>query len=268
MQLVHFPLSFARMARAGMALVMLALALLTSARPAAAASASVQPLGSGFQFHAKNAVAVTWDIAVSPSPIAFIGSTPVFPTGADVTRANTSFLQTTFDPFIGGLLPNTTYNYIVRAGSDYTTGSIKSLQRSVVVTFNSITVSNDSDDLGKGELTYQFKVNGVYRSALDFFRATSSGETFNPNRSVSGLINGGKTIPLAVEVQDDDCDFSTCVRPADFTSGSDSDNDWATAVATIRFTTDQSNSFSKTVSYSVSKAVGFNGTALVQVLYF
>ena len=137
----------------------------------------------------------------------------------------------------------------------------------MTVSFNSITVTNDSDSSGKGELTYNFKVDGVYRSALTFFRGTSSPETFNPNRSVN-LVDGRATIPFLVEVQDDDCDFSTCVmEPPDFRSGSNSDHDWATAGNSIVFTNDNSNSISKTVPYSVNSFVGFNGTVLVSVSY-
>jgi hypothetical protein len=267
MQLIHFPRSLTAIARAGLAFAMLALVLLGSVRPAAAAaSISVTPLASGFQVRATNSTPVTWDLQVSDSPV-LQGSEPLF-LNAIITRASTGSPNASFAPFIGGLKPNTTYNYILKAGTTYTFGVLgKTLHRSVVVVFDNITVSGDSDSTGKGELTYQFKVNGVYHPELDFFRATSSGESFNPNKFVTNLIDGGATMPLAVEVQDDDCEFSTCVRKADFTSGSNLDNDWATAAATITFSDRQVNSFEKRVAYSVDKAVSFKGTALVKVFY-
>jgi hypothetical protein len=268
MQRIHFSRSLNSITRAALALLMLALALLGSARPAAAASnISATPLASGFSVRAHSDTSVTWELQVSSSPV-LQGSQPLFLNAIITYASSQGSAQTDFVPFVGGLVPNTTYNYILKAGNTYTYGVLgKTLHRSVVVSFNSITVSGDSDSVGKGELTYQFKVNGVYHPELDFFRATSSGETFNPGKFVSNLIDGGATMPLAVDVQDDDCEFSTCVRKADFTSGSNSDNDWATAAASIDFSAQQVNSFNKTVSYSVNKAVAFNGTALVKVLY-
>jgi hypothetical protein len=269
MQLFHFPRSLAGLARAGLAFIMLAMALLGSARPASAAGfVSATAVGSGIQFHGQNGVPITWSVSVSVSAIDFSGSIPVFPAGATVKGSSTPGTQTTFDPFVGGLFPNTTFNYIVRADGTYHTGSVKTKQRSMTITFNQFTISNDSDSTGAGELKYHFRVAGVYRSALDFRKDVSSPTSFTVSQTVPGLLNGLPSVPLAVEVQDDDCTFSTCFRTADFTSGSDADNDWATAKFTISSLSDQTNTVSKTVTFSVNGAVGFTVSALVQVAYF
>jgi hypothetical protein len=272
MHLVHFPRSLTSIARVGLALVMVALTLLGSAHRVAAASTPViTRAGSGFKFHATNSTPVEWWVEAGAKPPVFdANGNLVFPSGSRVANLAGGASSTNFDTFIGGLAPNTFYYYILRAGSSSSQGQLGvTLHRTVTVSFNSITVTNDSDSTGKGELTYNFKVNGVYRSALDFYRATSSGETFNPNKFVTNLLDGGATMPLAVEVQDDDCEFSTCViSPPDFRSGSDSDNDWTTATAKIDFTVHQDNSFSMTVPYSASIYVGFKGAAVVSVSYF
>jgi hypothetical protein len=271
MQLIHFPRSLTGLARAGLAFVMVALTLLGSARSAAAASTPViNRVGSGFEFHVKNSTAVTWTVqAGTKAPVFDANANLSFPSGSNVVgRSSNGIAQTSFDPFIGGLIPNTTYYYLLVAGGASSSGTLgTTLHRSVTVSFNTITVTNDSDSSGKGELTYNFKVDGVYRSGLTFFRGTSSPDTFNPNRS-QNVFDGRATIPFLVEVQDDDCDFSTCVmEPPDFRSGSNSDHDWATAGNSIGFINDNANSGSKTVPYAVESHVGFKGSVLVSVSY-
>jgi hypothetical protein len=271
MQLIHFPRSLTAIARAGLAFVMIALTLLGSVRPAAAATNPIiNRIGSGFEFHVNNgSAAVTWSVqAGTKQPVFDANGILVFPSGSNVvTRSSGSSSQTSFDPFIGGLRPNTLYFYILRAGSTQSSGTLgTTLHRTVVVNFNSTTITNDSDSTGKGELTFNFRVNGAYIPALDFSLGLEDVVTINPNRSAT-KVDGQATMPLQLEVQDDDCSLSTCVRPADFTTGSDSDNDWATAGTSITFTTINTNSASKTVSYTIDSFVGFNGTALVNVTY-
>jgi hypothetical protein len=278
MQLIHFLRSLTSIARMGLALVMVALTLLGSAHRAAAASNPViTPYGSGFKFHATNSVAVEWWVEAGTKPPVYdANGNLVFPSGSRAASMAGGSSSTTFDTWISGLAPNTFYYYILRAGSSSSQGTLgTTLHRNVTVIFNAITVTDDSDSTGQGELTYNFKVNGVYRSALTFHRATNSGDTFNLNRSVSNLLDGGASIPVQVEVQDDDCEFSTCVmEPPDFKSGSNSDNDWTTATTKIDFFNPESNSFTKTVPYSAKinlgsyNYLGFKGTVTVNVSYF
>jgi hypothetical protein len=263
MKRIHVHRSLARMARASLALVMLALALLGSARPAAAASISATPTGSGFNISGVGNGQILFYGLQQPSSSS--SGTLTWPSGADVkyTFGNGSSIL-----FLGGLRPNTTYYWGL--GNSYGTLG-KTLQRRVDISFNSITVTNDSDSTGAGELYYFFKVNGVYHSELDFFRSTSAPVTFNPSRSISSIFNGNASMPLAVELVDDDCTFSTCkpTNPTFSRYGDNGDFEWATGAGVIDFSSLNTNYVQKTVSYSANEFVmAFSGTALVTIYYY
>jgi len=262
MKLIHFPRSLTAFARLGLALIMLALALLGSARPAAAASVNASPAGSGFNISGVGSGQILFYGLLQPSINS--SGTVIWPSGSGVKNmfGNGSTIL-----FLGGLRPNTTYYWSL--GNSYGTLG-KTLQRRVDISFNSITVTNDSDSTGAGELYYFFKVNGVYHSELDFFRSTSATVTFNPNRSISAIFNGNASMPLAVELVDDDCTFSTCVPTPTFSRyGDNGDFEWATGAGSIDFSSMNSNYVQKTVSYSANEFVmAFSGTALVTVWYY
>jgi hypothetical protein len=255
MYLVHFPRSLTAIARAALAFVMLALTLLGSARSAIAATtitvSSIQPVASGFQFTASTGDNARWELQMSTGSIQFNGSTPYFSSG--LTKKYDPYINSNYSWFANDLFPARAYNYIVKvtmlSGPDTNMVFYKSgyagttLHRKVNIAFDTITVTNDSDSSGAGELTYDFQVNGSYMSTWRFYRQTSSPVTFSISKSVFGLTDGGSYIPLKVEVQDDDCSFSTCVRAADFTQGTNSDNDWLTAKSGITFNR-TSNSYS------------------------
>src|SRR5215212_748485 len=106
MQLIHFPRSLTAIARASLAFVMVALALLGSARSAAAATTPViNRVGSGFEFHVKNSTAITWTVqAGTKAPVFDANANLSFPSGSNVVgRSSNGIAQTSFDPFIGGL---------------------------------------------------------------------------------------------------------------------------------------------------------------------
>lgn len=95
----------------------------------------------------------------------------------------------------------------------YQTGSLKTLNRSITVTFSQVYVSDDSDDLSAGDLTFYFNINGNW----DWFKSigelqVASGQSIFPNQTRGfgyqpyGYYNKD-TLSLAVQVQDDDCDF-------------------------------------------------------------
>jgi hypothetical protein len=262
MHLVHFPRSLTAFARLGLALVMVALVLLGNVRPAAASSISATRSGSGFQISGLGSQILWYGLK---QPYTDSSGTLVWPSGSNVKYiiGNGSSVQ-----FLGGLRPNTTY-YFETASGYGTLGT--TLQRRVDITFNSIHMYNDSDSTGKCECYHFFKVNGVYHSELNFYRADTDGETFNPNKSVTGIFNGGEYMPLAVEIVDDDCTFSTCVptNPTFSRYGDSGDFEWATASANIDFSNLQANYVQKTVSFAAYENVmSFDGTALATVWYY
>ena len=263
MHLVHFPRSLTAFARLGLAFVMIALTLLGSVRPAAASSISATPSGSGFKVSGLGSQILFYGLQ---QPYTSSSGTLAWPSGSDVKYiiGNGSSVQ-----FLGGLRPNTTYYWGLGGNSYGTLG--RTLQRRVDISFNAITVTNDSDSTGAGELYYFFKVNGVYHSELNFYRKTSSPDTFNPGKSIYGIYNGNSYMPLLVEIVDDDCTFSACVHTPTFSlHGDNGDFEWATAGqgTAIEFDELQTNYAQKTVSYAVYYDVGFNGTALVTVWYY
>jgi len=263
MHLVHFPRSLTAFARLGLAFIMLALALLGSARPAAAASISATPAGSGFKVSGLGSQILFYGLQ---QPYTSSSGTLAWPSGSDVKYiiGNGSSVQ-----FLGGLRPNTTYYWGLGGNSYGTLG--RTLQRRVDISFNAITVTNDSDSTGAGELYYFFKANGVYHSELDFYRSTSATVTFNPNRSISAIFNGNAFMSLAVELVDDDCTFSTCkpTNPTFSRYGDNGDFEWATGATSIDFSSVNTNYVQKTVSYSANEFVmAFSGTALVTVWYY
>jgi hypothetical protein len=263
MQRIHFPRSLTALARLGLAVVMVALTLLGSARPAAAASISATRTGSGFQISGLGTQILFYSTS---QPYTSSSGYLSWPSGANVKYiiGNGSSVQ-----FLGGLRPNTTYYWGLGANNHGTLGT--TLQRRVDVSFNSITVYDDSDSTGAGELYHFFKVNGVYHSELNFYRSTSATVTYNPGRSVNSIYNGADSMSLAVELIDDDCTFSTCkpTNPTFSRYGDNGDFEWATGSTSIDFSSLQTNYNQKTVSFSAYEFVmSFDGKALVTVWYY
>ena len=161
------------------------------------------------------------------------------------------------------LQPHTDFHYLITAakgpvGPDYQTfGTLWTLTRHASVTFTSIHVTDDSDSLSAGDLTFWFFANG-------WLWQTSDGTPLSyPLDASEAEINSGDTIPLpagqyyqeiapappsvVLEVygRDDDCDFgqfctegigpgipptnSRSIGPGNTLGGSDSESDWATA---------------------------------------
>jgi hypothetical protein len=260
MQRIHVHHSLVRITRISLALVMLALALMATARPAAAASISATRTGSGFQISGLGKEYLFYGLK---QPYRNSYGRLAWPSGSN----DQYVFGTGSTIFVGGLRPNTTYYWMV-GDSFGTLGT--TLQRRVDVSFNSITVTNDSDSSGAGELYYFFKVNGVLHSELNFYRSTSATVTFNPGKSVTGIENGGEYIDLAVELIDDDCTFSTCkpTNPTFTRYGDSGDFEWGTGYGSINFKDIQANFDQRTVKYGANVVMAFEGSALVSVAYF
>jgi hypothetical protein len=140
---------------------------------------------------------------------------------------------TTHNFGIGQLQQAATYWYKVTAtdaGNNmrYETGSIKTYQRKVDVKINRIHLIDDSDAVGTGEMSFHLEANDDRFVDVYVNNDMASG-TDKTGLSITRTVpSSGPTLTLAVEGYDDDCDFA-CYEVIDFTSGSDSGADWATA---------------------------------------
>lgn len=240
-------------------------------RPAAAAGLSVEvdPVGSGLQFHASSPFAVDWEIQVSLGSIVSSPFPPHFPTGGSlpprIQRFNSNGTsQTTFAPATSSLLPNTIYNYIVRGGTSFASGSVRTLQNRVTILYDRIDVIDDSDSLSAGDLTFHFNAGAGFDRQFGEVQAPSGAPvilTKGRGEIRQVVFNKSGTLKLAVEAVDDDYDppFEACRngQPPDGTSGSDNCFDWATAT----FETNVAK-FAGTNQQSTTKAVSFQTGAL------
>src|SRR5262245_22743519 len=267
--------SIAWTARLGLAIVLLSLSLLAAApRRASAAivTVNVNPHGSGLEFSASTTSAVTWEFWLSTSSIVTSPYPPHFQSlGVRyVSGANPS---NSFSPAFYNLVPNRTYNYIVRGGSTYLTGSVKTLKNRVTVTFNKIDVIDDSDALGAGELTFYFNAGSGFFQQFGEVSA-SSGASLSINTATIIFFNKVGSLNPMVEGVDDDIDFLEACRsgqPPDGTTGSDNCFDWATAQTSInipQFAGLNNNFTQKTVSFeTTANRLKFRAFALITVEY-
>jgi hypothetical protein len=271
--------------RIGLLALVLSLGVLGSpAKPAAAQgiTATVNAVGTGLEFHASSPFAVTWDIWLSTASIEMSPSPPHFPTGGTlpprVKHVASTIAQASFAPAFYELSPGRTYNYIVRGGSSYLTGSVKTLNYQVTVNFKRIDVIDDSDALSAGDLNFYLVVKG--HTILRYGEVSgSSGESLYPNRSAS--LGAPYSVSLAVKGIDDDCDFlDICTtepeiegQEPDYTSGSSDIADWASAqsgpISIARLGSLNANYVAKTVTFQTTAyRLKYKVYALIEVRYF
>jgi hypothetical protein len=242
-----------------------------------------EPLGAGIQFHANSAFAVDWEIQVSTGSILTSPFPPHFDTGGTlpprIKRVSTNGTgQASFAPFVGPLAPNLVYNYIVRGGSSYFTGSVRTFQSKLTVTFDRIDVIDDSDDFSAGDLTFHFNAGGGFLQEFGEVVVSSGNPVPLPTGSAairSVAFNRIGTLQAMVEGVDDDKDtpFEACRsgQLPDGTTGSDNCFDWATASfssSVAAFTGSQANFTSKVVTaQTTSSRLKFKLTATITVEY-
>jgi hypothetical protein len=248
----------------------MSLLLIAAMKPPAAAAGlgiEVDPIGSGLQFHASSPFAVDWEIQVSLGSIVSSPFPPHFPTGSTLPPRIHRFTsngtaQTSFAPALSSLLPNSTYNYIVRGGTTFATGSIRTFLNRVTILYDRIDVIDDSDSLSAGDLTFHFSAGAGFDRSFGEVQAPSGAPVLLPSgrgQIQEVLFNKSGTLKLAVEAVDDDHDppFEACRsgQPPDGTSGSDNCFDWATAT----FETNVAQ-FAGAGQNSTTKAVTFQTT--------
>jgi hypothetical protein len=214
-------------------------------------SVTAQGVGNGLYISAFSSAAVAWQIQIS-GYVAPYGNPPTFSPYLSGSASSGGARQTSFAHRFTHTQPGHTYHYIVKATdaggqSSYRTGSVRTLNRGLSVTYESIWIINDGDGFlrGKGEIRFDFAVNKCWRS--DWYsgiRSLDDGDHYYPNRTQSFAKYNGSTLDLAVRGIEVDTDlwdgFSPlplfprgCVDSIEPGRGSNDSFDWARAVKTI-----------------------------------
>lgn len=159
------------------------------------------------------------------------------------SRSSSTF-QTTTVITNGAVSPNRTYWYTVSATDEAgktwkEQGSFQAQKRSIAVKITKITVADDSDSIGTGELDFAMKVDMAGYGAKDFglvYTNHDFGSGTSKDVSISRTV--ADTAPnfftVLVQGNDDDCEGigSLCTGGLSYSydaGGSNDDQDWATA---------------------------------------
>ena len=192
----------------------------------------------------------------------------------------TNLVATKSDPGIGTthtiamaqLSPATVYYWRVTASdannlTHSTVGTLKTDARQVTVHLDRIKMTNDSDDLGDGEMSFHLSITGqnfwnVYTNE-DF----ATGQDLKNLGIVETMTSSPSTLGIRVMAVDDDCEAQLCVNglPNGFDNGSNADNDWSTATFGPIALPSQNGSGSWTAS--VNNVVGFQAWGTYDVTY-
>lgn len=153
-------------------------------------------------------------------------------------------------------------------------GTFKTLTRRVTVDYSNIKVTDDSDDLSEGDLTFWFNVDGTWDPADNFGEiGMDTGDQVDPNRTLT--FDGAPDImKIGLYGYDDDCDFfdglcSFGSAPGGSDGGSHDEADWATAwTSVLTLQSGPGESFSGTFFVSTSSyALQFDGSGTFAVTY-
>ena len=223
----------ARLALVALVLGTLLATLLAAPAGAAEPVAKVNPHGTYAAFQFVSASPAFFMLQVSATPP--VGNAFANPLVNKVSPNNVTY----WAPRAEGLAPGTTYYYLAvrQVGADLKieSGSFKTLRRQVTVHYYVVSVADDSDSWGAGELRFHFKANGAlqYNLAYGQVSVASGGKAYPDRKAV--LANAPGTLKLAVQGIDDDCDVSEplCADGSLYTyptdGGSNDIADWATA---------------------------------------
>jgi hypothetical protein len=249
----------------------------------AISSVSVTPHGTWAQFSVKTSAPAIIKIEASTKLPNASGN---FSNPADVAGSATTILpSTTFAPKFptmgGPLLPNTTYNYVVRAhfnggGEQIKTGSFKTLRRQVDVTFTSLHMIEDSDVLSACDCYIYYQAGGEPVKSAGF-QYINSGETIFPNKQFTLFpSNSTNEILVRVSAQDDDwdwifdgdCSGSPYILVPHWSNGSDNCIDWSFVAKWVSINLNGMEE--KTDTYTLTANAGpvkFTVKAKVKVFY-
>ena len=231
-------------------------------------SATFQTHGTYASVVAKTSKPAFFQVVLSTNPISSNGNaSPV-----SASALNLSYVtQWTAD--LMSLNPNTTYHYWLKATSQsgdtaVKTGTVKTLQRKVEVTFDSLYMVMDSDLNSPCDCTYWFQAGTATAKSYGPLQV-SDGQTTHPNVTFT-VMNGPDVMPIRVEVQDDDADFGACPsgKLPDWGSGNTDCFEWNSGSKTIVVGHPGYNEeFSSGTSFNVLGIVSYNATVSYTVTY-
>jgi hypothetical protein len=196
--------------------------------------------------------------------------------GESVSSAMIGWDTQTWNTQLLSLEPGTAYEWDLKVrdesgNSQVKSGSFTTLKRQVTVSFDSITVTDDSDDLSEGDLLFWFNV-GDWDHPNPFAAGIDTGDTVNPGYSRT-VVGAPDTLKLGLNGWDDDCGpLTLCsmgVGPGGVDGGSNSEADWATAWTDVNTSVSgPGESFSATFSLATSAwPLQFSGSGTYSVTY-
>ena len=198
--------------------------------------------------------------------------------GKPVSSAMIGWNTATWNTQLLTLDPGSDYqwNLTVRdeSGNKQTrSGTFTTLKRQVTVSFDSIHVIDDSDDLSEGDLRFVFNTDGAWDIPNAFEAGIDSGDTVNPGYT-QVLVGAPDTVALGVDGLDDDCDFfdglcSMGSAPGTSMGGSNAEQDYAQAWTDVNtLVSGPGESFSVPFSMSTNAyALKFSAAGTYSVTY-
>jgi hypothetical protein len=152
--------------------------------------------------------------------------------------AHDAVLSTSHNLTVTGLHPRNHYTWfidVIDAQHHAVTqsGPVSTLAGHVQIRFDSVTVQDDSDDFGAGELT-SFGLAGNASLTLEPEREINSGDTVTLGGTVVSIVDSSTLVRASVELQDDDCNWGALCTEGlapNWSQGSTPERDWATATA-------------------------------------
>lgn len=151
------------------------------------------------------------------------------------------------------------------------TGSFKTFRREVALTIKRIHLIDDSDYLGDGEVDFDLKVNDDVFTDVYVNNDMPTGTDLTNLSITRTATNTQAGLTVKIQGSDDDCDAGLCTGGSypSFTSGTNSDADWATATfgpTTLPAADGTGNWSAKTTGYPIKFVVSGTWTVTYKAL--
>jgi hypothetical protein len=186
---------------------------------------------------------------------------------------------TSWTPQLTGLEPGKLHRWSVQAtdangNKQSKSGCFSTLKRSVAVTFQKVTVNDDSDGFGAGACDCRFYFWAGSNASGKFYPGSGevsidSGDSATPNVTIT-VSNAPTSLALGATGNDDDTDFGQFGPYGYPTSGSGSNNchDWSSASMTVAMNaTGPAEAFTGSFHLSTGGAIAFEVWGVYKVSY-